>query len=124
MHLHSYLSSYIICLYLHNACRQPLPCLVEHVHAIVENEAHTTSPLLLYAARFAPRLCIEIDPLIVLGLEACIVHEDLPRCDLQHLGIAPLFDSVEAVDMLALVEHQLMICAIGRCIMLLVSAFS
>ena len=124
MHLHGHLSSYIICLNLHNACRQPFPCLVEHVHAIVEHEAHTTSPLPLYAAHFAPRFCIEIDPLIVLGLEACIVHEDFPRCDLQHLSIAPLIDGVEAVDMLALVEHQFMICAISRCIMLLVSAFS
>ena len=78
--------------------------MVEYIDSIVELEAHPAAPLLLDADAAVFFLhSIVADPFVILGCEAGKMDEQLMvgLVDLTDFPVAPLFDGIQAVDMLA-----------------------
>jgi hypothetical protein len=82
-------------------CFEPLIFGVQHVQPVEFRKPSAPLPLLVNSRGFLGLL--PRNPFVKLGSEPSIVHIDLfvGNIDFLDLCIAPLLDSIEAVDMLA-----------------------
>ena len=90
VHLDGFLMAFSVCDYICDACGEPLTHLVEYVHAIVQLEVHTTTPLLKQA------WAADIYPLVILRIEAGVMDGNfsIDLIDIFYFCIAPLLHGV------------------------------